>query len=240
MKITALIKSFRARLLLLLALMLGITLGVQYYVNSRSVRNNAHVIMEQEQAIMTGIALGIQSLQSREYLDKIVASVQTPLVNDQTGRVKNILLIDDSGNVLDSIIPEYNPVNRDDGTVQYFQFRDLPLPPLRSAVQLVDEEELRRLRTQHSELMRLRGEVTQLRRQLTERPIVAPAAAAAKSVAPPQDPGEAEREQLKQVSIARMIVEAHGGTIRLTSAPGVGTRADIHLPRQGPRPEPTS
>jgi len=33
MKITALIKSFRARLLLLLALMLGITLGVQYYVN---------------------------------------------------------------------------------------------------------------------------------------------------------------------------------------------------------------
>ncbi len=71
--------------------------------------------------------------------------------------------------------------------------------------ELVDEEELRRLRTQHSELMRLRGEVTQLRRQLTERPVVAPAAAA-KSVAPPQDPGEAEREQLKQVSIARMTV----------------------------------
>jgi len=143
MKLTALVQSFRARLLLLLALMLGITLGVQYYVNSRSVRNNAHVIMEQEQAIMTGIALGIQSLQSREYLDKIVASVQTPLLNDQTGRVKNILLIDDSGNILDSIIPEYNPVNRDDGTVQYFQFKDLQLPPLRSAVQLVDEQEQR-------------------------------------------------------------------------------------------------
>jgi signal transduction histidine kinase len=145
MKITALIQSFRARLLLLLALMLGITLGVQYYVNSRSVRNNAHIIMEQQKAIMTGVALGIKSVQSDEYLDKIVESVREPLLNDKTGRVKNILLLDDAGNVLDSIVAEYNPVKRDDGSVQYYQFKDLTLPPLRSAVQLVDEQEQRPL-----------------------------------------------------------------------------------------------
>ena len=134
MTIGALIQSFRARLLLLLALMLGVTVGVQYYVNSRAVRSNAKVIMEQEQAILTGVALGIKSVQSDEYLDKIVSSVREPLLNDQTGRVQNILLLDDSGNVLDSIVPEYNPEKREDGSVQYYQFKDLTLPPLRGAV----------------------------------------------------------------------------------------------------------
>lgn len=143
MRITAALKSFRARLLLLLALMLGLTLGVQYYVNSRSVKKNTQVIMEQQQAIVTGVALGLRSVQSQEYLDNIVASVPSHLLNDQTGRVRNILLIDESGNVLDSIIPEYNPVNREDGSVQYFHFNQLTLPPLRGAVQLLDEQEQR-------------------------------------------------------------------------------------------------
>ena len=143
MRIAALVQSFRARLLLLLALMLGITVGVQYYVNSRAVTNNTRIIMEQEQAIMTGVALGIKSVQSDEYLDKIVGSVREPLLNDETGRVKNILLLDDAGNVLDSIVPEYNPVKRDDGSVQYYHFRDLQLPPLRGAVQYIDEQEQR-------------------------------------------------------------------------------------------------
>lgn len=143
MKIAVLVQSFRARLLLLLALMLGLTLGVQYYVNSRAVGNTARIIMEQEQAIMTGVALGIKSVQSDEYLDKIVGSVREPLLNDETGRVKNILLLDDAGNVLDSIVPEYNPVRREDGTVLYYHFRDLQLPPLRGAVQFIDEQEQR-------------------------------------------------------------------------------------------------
>ncbi|HEX6731878.1 MAG TPA: ATP-binding protein [Pyrinomonadaceae bacterium] len=141
MKVADLVQSFRARLLLLLALMLGLTLGVQYYVNLRAVRANAQLIREQEQAIMTGVALGIKSVQSQEYLDKIVASIREPLVNDQSGRVKNILLLDDAGNVLDSIVAEYNPVERDDKTITYYQFKDLPLPKLRSAVQFVDEQE---------------------------------------------------------------------------------------------------
>ena len=59
MRFSAQIRSFRARLLLLLALMLGLTLGIQYYFNLRTVRANARMIVEQEQAIMTGIALGL-------------------------------------------------------------------------------------------------------------------------------------------------------------------------------------
>src|SRR5678810_794073 len=75
MRFSAQIRSFRARLLLLLALMLGLTLGIQYYFNLRTVRANARMIVEQEQAIMSGIALGIESLQSDQYLDEIIAKL---------------------------------------------------------------------------------------------------------------------------------------------------------------------
>src|SRR5215217_1650226 len=110
MRLRTQIQSFRARLLLLLALMLGLTVGVQYYFNLRAVRANAHMIIEQEQAVMTGVALGLKSIETDKYLDTIIGEVRDPLLNDQTGRVRNILVFDENGNVLDSIIPDYNPV----------------------------------------------------------------------------------------------------------------------------------
>src|SRR5215213_3983048 len=141
MKFPAQIQSFRARLLLLLALMLGLTLGVQYYFNLRTVRANARMIIEQEQAIMTGIALGLESLQSDQYLDQIIGGLQEPLLNQKNVRVKNILVVDDDGNVLDSVIPEFNPREREDQTTRYVQFRDIQLLPLRSAVQFTNQHE---------------------------------------------------------------------------------------------------
>ena len=142
MKVPATIQSFRARLLLLLALMLGLTLGIQYYFNLRQVRANARMIIEQEQAIMTGIALGLESLQSEQYLDQIVGGLREPLLNDKNVRVKNILVVDDDGNVLDSIIPAFNPREReDDKTTRYVQFKDIQLLPLRSAVQYTNAHE---------------------------------------------------------------------------------------------------
>ncbi|HJT68163.1 MAG TPA: ATP-binding protein [Pyrinomonadaceae bacterium] len=141
MRFPALVESFRARLLLLLALMLGLTLGIQYYFNLRSVKNNARMIIEQEQAIMTGIALGLHSLQSEQYLDQILGSLKDPLLNDKNVRVKNILVVDDAGNVIDTLQKEYVPKQRDDGTTQYVQFQELQLPPLRSAVQYTGSQE---------------------------------------------------------------------------------------------------
>src|SRR5215217_3749688 len=104
MTFPAQVQSFRARLLLLLALMLGLTLGIQYYFNLRAVRANARMIIEQEQAIMTGIALGLESLQSDQYLDEIMRSLREPLLKDKNVRVKNILVVDDDGNIMDSVI----------------------------------------------------------------------------------------------------------------------------------------
>jgi signal transduction histidine kinase len=140
MNFLAPVQSFRARLLLLLALMLGLTLGIQYYFNLRQVRANARMIIEQEQAIMTGIALGLESIQSDQYLDDIVGGLREPLLNDKNVRVKNILVVDNDGNVIDSIIPEFNPRQREDKTT-YVQFKDIQLLPLRSAVQYTKEHE---------------------------------------------------------------------------------------------------
>ena len=141
MKFSAQIQSFRARLLLLLALMLGLTLGIQYYFNLRAVQANARMIIEQEQAIMTGIALGLESLQSDQYLVEIVSSLREPLLNDKNVRVKNILVVDDDGNVRDSAIPEFNPRQREDKSLQYVQYKDIQLLPLRSAVQYTNAHE---------------------------------------------------------------------------------------------------
>jgi signal transduction histidine kinase len=141
MRFSTQIRSFRARLLLLLALMLGLTLGIQYYFNLRTVRANARMIVEQEQAIMTGIALGMESIQSDKYLDQIIGDLREPLLNDKRVRVRNILVVDDNGNVIDSLIPEFTPREREDKTTQYVQFKDIQLLPLRSAVQFANQHE---------------------------------------------------------------------------------------------------
>jgi signal transduction histidine kinase len=141
MRFSALIRSFRARLLLLLALMFGLTLGVQYYFNLRAVKGNAHMIRDQEQAIMTGVALALKSLRSDKYLDEIIGDSSDKFSNDKIGRVKNILVVDDGGNVRDSVVADYNPREREDKTTRYVQFKDVPLPPLRRAAPFPDEEE---------------------------------------------------------------------------------------------------
>ena len=141
MRFVDLIRSFRARLLLLLALMLGLTLGVQYYFNLRTVKSNAHIIVEREQAIMTGVALAMKSFRSAKYLDEIIGDPQETFSTDKSGQVKNILVVDDVGNVKDSLVAEYNPREREDNEIRYVSIKDVPLPPLRRAARFPDEDE---------------------------------------------------------------------------------------------------
>ena len=138
MKIPKLLNSFRAQLLLLLALLLGLTLGVQYYVNLRSVQSNAHLIIDQEQAIMAGVALGVNSINSRKYLDQMRSELREPVFDERTGRVKNVLVIDNDGLVQDSLIPAYGPRENEDKTIQYVHVQEVPLPPRSPAVELTD------------------------------------------------------------------------------------------------------
>lgn len=139
MKLSGVLNSFRARLLLLLAVLLGLTLGVQYYVNLRSVRSNAHLIVEQEQAIMAGVALGVNSISSNKYLDELSPSLREQLLNERNGRVQNVVVVNSEGFIEDSLVGDFGPKKNAAGTTSYVHISDVPLPPLSSAVELTDE-----------------------------------------------------------------------------------------------------
>lgn len=137
------IASFRLRLLLLLAALLGLTLGVQYYVNLRSVRSNTQRLAEQEQAIMGGMALGVSAVSSRSYLDDLKRNLKQPLLDENTGRVKNVLVVDADGNVRDSLDDDYEPTTNDDGSPRYVPLTSVTLPPLSGVVEFADESQHR-------------------------------------------------------------------------------------------------
>ncbi len=116
-----------------------LTLSVQYYVNLRSVRSNTQFIIEQQRAIMAGVALGVNSLSSGLYLDQMREQAQQPLLGEQADRVKNVLIVDDQGDIKDSLdknqIPQQNP----DKSIHFVKVKDVSLPPLKSAVELPSE-----------------------------------------------------------------------------------------------------
>ena len=126
---------------MLLAVLLGLTLGVQYFVNLRSVRHNAHMIVEQEQAIMAGVALGVNSISSNNYLDEMRSSLREPVTGEGQGRVQNVLVVDSKGLVRDSLLGAYAPSENEDKTPRYIPLKDVSLPPLNSALGLADESE---------------------------------------------------------------------------------------------------
>lgn len=137
------IASFRLRLLLLLAALLGLTLGVQYYVNLRSVRSNTRLLAEQEQAIMGGVALGVSAVSSKLYLEDLKKNLKQPLLDENTGRVKNVLVVDMNGNVNDSLDERYAPKTNDDGSYHYVPLTSVPLPPISGVVEFADESQNR-------------------------------------------------------------------------------------------------
>ena len=141
MRTPKIFNSFRARLVLLLVVLLGLTLGVQYYVNLQSVRRNAHMLIAQEQAIMAGVALGVNSINSQKYLDQMRNDLRGPLIDEKTGRVKNVLVVNGDGNIEDSLVEEYSPRTNADKTTRYVRLSDVPLPPIASAVQRADTNE---------------------------------------------------------------------------------------------------
>ena len=134
MRTPQIFNSFRARLVLLLVVLLGLTLGVQYYVNLQSVKRNAHMLVEQEQAIMAGVALGVNSISSQKYLDQMRSDLREPLIDEKTGRVKNVLVVNTEGNITDSLVEEYAPTSNPDKSPRYVRITDVPLPTLTNAV----------------------------------------------------------------------------------------------------------
>src|SRR6266487_2479869 len=103
MALSKFVNSFRVRLLLLLAILLMLTVSVQYYVNLRAVRSNTEFILEQQRAIMAGVALGVNSISSKEYLYRMREEGKIPLLDKPSNRVQNVLIVDEEGNIKDSL-----------------------------------------------------------------------------------------------------------------------------------------
>src|SRR2546423_5389300 len=90
-------------------------------------------MIEQRQAILAGAALGVKSLSSGEYLDQMRAEAKQA---DQAARVKNVIIVDDQGNIKDSLDKNQNPQVNPDNSTRFVMVKDISLPPLNSAVGL--------------------------------------------------------------------------------------------------------
>jgi signal transduction histidine kinase len=131
--------SFRARLLLVLAALLVTTLGVQYYLNLLAERNNARMRERQNQALIAGVALGVKSISSTERLKELRSQSTEPALDEQTGRVNNVVVVEKSWRIVDTLTGEYLPKQAEDGTYQYHYLWEMKLPPLMNAAQLTEE-----------------------------------------------------------------------------------------------------
>lgn len=125
-------RTFRGRLLVILALLLIVTLGVQFYLNYRKQQENNALRELQENALVAGFALGVNSLTSEYRLSDFVKSQgQTFFDERTTERIRDIIVIDAQWHVYDSLNPDYLPTKNDAGETVYKNLSELEnLPPL--------------------------------------------------------------------------------------------------------------
>ncbi len=137
MRVPKLFHSFRTRLLLLMALLLVGTLGVQFYLNRSEQIRRSVVIAEQERALAASTAFALESISMEppQYLWQIDEKRPVSFLVEQKGRVQNILVVDDHGRVDDSLDPKYAPVTLEDGTAKYYNIAEISLPRLVEAGQ---------------------------------------------------------------------------------------------------------
>ena len=124
--------TFRGRLLLILAFLLITTLGVQYYLNLRTQRENISLRELQAQALVAGITLGANSLTSGDILSDYVKDAGKAFFDEKTTqRIKNIIVINPNWEIYDSLDEKYlGTKNENDDTI-YKKLGELKnLPPL--------------------------------------------------------------------------------------------------------------
>ena len=117
--------SFRTRLLLVMALLLVATLGVQLYLNQLEQQSHARIVAGQEQALTASIALANESITSGKYFFQLEEEEGFSFLREQAGRVMNILVVREAdGRIEDSLDPKYRPETLEDGRPHYFNIAD--------------------------------------------------------------------------------------------------------------------
>jgi signal transduction histidine kinase len=134
------LNTFRGRLLLILAFLLVVTLGVQYYLNYLNEDENNDLREKQEASVTDGLRLGTSGVTSDYRMADLLAQGQARLSDEDKIRINDILIIDNDLKVTDSLKDTYLPVQNDDGTVTYKYLPDLTdLPPLMQPELLGDD-----------------------------------------------------------------------------------------------------
>jgi signal transduction histidine kinase len=124
--------TFRGKLLIILAFLLIATLGVQFYLNLRTERENIKTRAMQEQALVDGITLGANSLTSGDRLQDFVKGEGQPFFDEKSAkRIADIIIINPKMQVYDSLSDEYLPTEDENGEIKYLNLADLKnLPTL--------------------------------------------------------------------------------------------------------------
>lgn len=127
--------------MLILAVMLVGTLGVQYYLNLLTQEENNQLRDAQNRALVAGFALGTYSLTGDDRLSEIVERPdQQFLDEDAKRRIKDIIIIDNNWRVSDSINEDYLPTSGESGDIIYKDLTELTdLPPLIESSRLGDD-----------------------------------------------------------------------------------------------------
>lgn len=131
-------QTFRARLLFILAFLLIATLGVQYYLNLQTERQNERLREMQQQALVAGIALGFNSISSSDRLRDFVKSEGQPFFDEKTTQqIKDILVINNDWEIYDSLSDDYLPTRGENDETVNKKLADITdLPPLINANRL--------------------------------------------------------------------------------------------------------
>jgi len=134
-------KTFRGRLLLILAVLLVATLGVQYYLNLIAQQENNDLREAQAQALVAGFALGSNGITSSEYIGDIINREGQTYFDEAAKRhIKDVIIIDNNWRVTDSMNSEFIPTTDLNGETVYKKLSDLPdLPPLKEGARLGDD-----------------------------------------------------------------------------------------------------
>lgn len=129
--------------MLILAILLVATLGVQYYLNLLTQRENNYLREAQEQAIVAGIAVGISSLTSTDRIQELIDQPGKSFLDARSrDRIRDVVIIDEDWQITDAVNPDYLPTQSDDGTILYKKLQDInDLPPLMEGSRLGDDLE---------------------------------------------------------------------------------------------------
>jgi signal transduction histidine kinase len=145
MRIPRIFYSFSVRLLLVMALLLVATLGVQLYLYRLEQGRRSSMIAEQEQALTASVALANESITSTKYMFELEKARNKSLLQEQEGRVVNVLVVrDEDGRVEDSLERKYRPETLENGQPHYFNISEVQLPKLVDAGEV--SEGFKRLR----------------------------------------------------------------------------------------------